>query len=137
MNRHPYLRAYMAGVLLPSWFLLVVLAVVVSGLLPEAVDRAVIFPMAVVPNLWGVWNVLYAAIAPRRISLGMFGAALPAILVPAGLGLAAVLDLRFYTVRHAAAILPVGMAIYYLIWKHGVAFLNRIVGLDDAYRRRP
>jgi hypothetical protein len=119
----------MAGVLLPTWILLVVLAMVVSGL-PRDVDRAVIFPMAVVPNLWGIWNVLYAALRPRRISLGVFGAALPLILVPAGLALAAFLDMRFYTARHAALVLPVAMAIYYLVWKYVVSFFNRVAGLD-------
>jgi len=137
MNRHPYLRAYMAGVLLPSWMLLVVLAVIVSGIPPESVDRAIIFPMAVVPNLWGVWNVLYIAMAPRRLSLGVFGAILPLMLVPAGLALARVIDLRVYTSGHALAILPVGMAVYYLAWKYVVAFFNRVAGLGDAYQRRP
>ncbi len=137
MNRHPYLRAYMAGVLIPSWMLLVVLAAVVSGVLPEIAGRAVIFPMAVVPNLWGAWNALYTALAPRRVSLGVFGAMLPLIIAPAALILAGTLDYRPYTTTHVLAIAPVGMAVYYLVWKHGVAFFNRVVGLGDAYQRRP
>jgi hypothetical protein len=119
----------MAGVLLPTWVLLAVLVLALAGL-PEGVDRALIFPMAVVPNLWGIWNVLYVALRPRRIPLGVFGAALPLILVPAGLALAAALDLRFYTARHAAIVLPVGIAIYYLAWKYVVSFFNRAAGLD-------
>jgi len=137
MNRHSYLRAYMAGVLLPSWFMLAVLSVAASGILPDALERAVIFPMAVVPNVWGAWNVLYIASAPRRVSIGVFGAMLPLLLVPAGLLLAHALDIRFYKTSHALALLPIGMAVYYVVWKHVVAFFNRIVGLGDAYQRRP
>src|SRR5690349_1190312 len=137
MNRHPYLRAYMAGVLIPTWVLLVFLALSISGALPDALERALIFPMAVVPNLWGAWNTLYLALSPRRISLGVFGAVLPLILMPAGYWLATRLNLRDYVSLHAVALLPVGMAVYYLVWKHGVGFFNRVVGLGDAYQRRP
>jgi hypothetical protein len=132
--KHRYLRAYMAGVLLPTWFLLVILALVLFGReragLPESVDRALIFPMAVAPNLWGVWNVLYTALRPRRVSIGVFGALLPLILAPAGLALAAALDLGLYTIHHAAVVLPAASAIYYVAWKHGVAFVNRAAGLE-------
>ena len=134
MRTHPYLRAYMAGVLVPTWVLLIVLAGYVAGSaggwLPEGLDRALIFPMAVVPNLWGVWNLLYVALGLReRIPLGAFGAALPLLLVPAGLGLAGLLGLGYYKAVHAAMVLPLGMAIYYLAWKYVVAFFNRVVGV--------
>ena len=132
MRGHPFLRAYMAGVLLPTWFLLIVLAAFLiahfRGYVPVGLERAMVFPMAVVPNLWGVWNALYVALGLRdRVSIGIFGALLPALLVPAGVLLAAVLDLRFYTMRQAVGVLPVAMAVYYLAWKYGVAFLNRTV----------
>lgn len=134
MKPHPYLRAYMAGVLLPSWFLLLALTAFLiahfTQQVPARFQSAIIFPMAIVPNLWGLWNVLYTSLQLRgRISIGAFGALLPLILVPAGLALASVLDLGFYTMRHAALILPIGMAIYYLAWKYAVAFFNRIVEL--------
>jgi hypothetical protein len=126
---HRFIRAYMAGVLLPTWVLLAILAIVISGALPAEADRALIFPMAVVPNLWGLWNVLHTALAPRRIPIGVFGAALPAILAPAGLGLASALDLHFYTARDMLVVLPVAMAAYYLAWKYAVSFFNRAAGL--------
>jgi hypothetical protein len=134
MKGHPYLRAYMAGVLLPSWFLLLALTVFLlghfTGRVPARLETAIVFPMAIVPNLWGLWNVLYTRLGLRgRVSIGVFGSLLPLILVPAGVALASVLDLGFYTVRLAAEILPVAMAIYYLAWKYAVAFFNRIVEL--------
>jgi hypothetical protein len=134
MKTHPYLRAYMAGVLLPSWVLLLVLAIFLlshfSQRVPAGLEGAIVFPMAIVPNLWGLWNVLYLGLELRgRISIGAFGALLPLILVPAGLALATALGLGFYTVRLGALILPVAMAIYYLVWKYAVAFFNRIVEL--------
>ena len=134
MKGHPYLRAYMAGVLLPSWFLLIVLAAFLlshfTQRLPPRIETAIVFPMAIVPNLWGVWNVLYTRLALRgRVSIGVFGALLPLLLVPAGVALAFALDLGFYTVWQAAGLLPVAMAVYYLAWKYVVGFFNRIVEL--------
>lgn len=134
MKTHPYLRAYMAGVLLPSWVLLLVLVIFLlshfTQRVPPGLEGAIVFPMAIVPNLWGLWNVLYLVLELReRLSLGAFGALLPLILVPAGLALASALDLRFYTARQAALILPVAMVIYYLVWKYAVALFNRIVEL--------
>ena len=134
MRGHPFLRAYMAGVLLPTWVLLAVLAAYLiadaGGHAPAGLERAIVFPMAVVPNTWGLWNLLYVALRLReRVSIGVFGALLPVALVPAGVGLAAALDLRFYTVHQAVVVLPIAMALYFLAWKYGVAFLNRVVEL--------
>jgi hypothetical protein len=134
MKTHPYLRAYMAGVLLPSWVLLLVLVIFLlshfTQRVPPGLESAIVFPMAIVPNLWGLWNVLYTLLGlRRRISIGAFGSLLPVILVPAGLALASALDLGFYTVRQAAVILPIAMIIYYLLWKYAMAFFNRIVEL--------
>ena len=135
MRRHSFLRAYMAGVLLPTGVLLIVLAAFLTAHLvwhvPPGLERALVFPMAVVPNLWGVWNALYIQLGLRqRISLGIYGALLPALLVPAGVALAAGLDLSFYTAREALMVLPVAMGIYYLAWKYVVSFLNRVVELN-------
>jgi len=134
MKPHPYLRAYMAGVLLPSWFLLLAvtafLIALVTDRIPPRLTSAIVFPMAIVPNLWGAWNALYhLPTLRRRIPIGIFGALLPMILVPAGLTLAAELNLGFFTPRQAAIILPVAMIVYYLVWKYAVAFFNRVVEL--------
>jgi len=134
MKSHPYLRAYMAGALLPNWFLVLGLAGFLfgrlTGRIPTGLERVIVFPMAIVPNLWGLWNVLYTLRGLRaRVSIGAFGALLPLILVPAGVALASALDLGFYGVRQAAVILPIAMAVYYLAWKYAVAFFNRIVEL--------
>jgi hypothetical protein len=135
MKGHPYLRAYMAGVLLPSWVLLIALGGFLLGhltqRLPAGLDRALIFPMAVVPNVWGLWNLLYVSLGlKKRTSIGVFGAVLPLILAPAGVALASTLGLRFYTIGHVLVALPVIIAIYYLAWKYGVGFFNRILELS-------
>lgn len=134
MNRHPYLRAYMAGVLLPSWALLIVLAGFVTGRLiyeiPVPIERVIVFPMAAIPNLWGLWNVLYVATSiQHRVSVGAWGALLPLILVPSGLVLERLLDLSLFTPLEALAAAPVIAAVYYLFWKHVVSFFNNVVGL--------
>jgi hypothetical protein len=120
MRGHPFLRAYMAGILLPTWFLPIVLAAFltahVTGHAPAGLERAIVFPMAVVPDVWSIWNVLYLALGLRgRVSIGIFGALLPVLLVPAGLALAATLDLQFYTLGRAVVALPVAMAV--ITWR--------------------
>ena len=145
MNGHPYLRAYMAGIALPTAFLLVALSVfcVWRFLLhiPVPIERMIVFPMALVPNLWGAWNMLYLALRTRyRWEVGLHGAILPAILAPMGYGAATVLGFlkttahgfAYFDVVHvpfalAGTIFSVAIAIYYLAWKYVVSFLNRVV----------
>jgi len=144
MQSHPYLRAYMAGIVVPTLFLLIIMCIYAYNRyyfevssqfvipLPGApLDRAILFPMAVVPNVWGVWNMLYLGLRSRfRWSLAMHGAVLPLVLMPAGFALARSLDVFDIQWQFALPMVPVGMAIYYLAWKYLVAFLNREVGID-------
>src|SRR5215469_11397580 len=79
----------MAGISAPTPFLLV--ALTLFGLarfvynVPVPIERIVIFPMAIIPNLFGIWNMLYLASRPHApLPLGIHGAILPFILAPAG-----------------------------------------------------
>src|SRR5258708_38272659 len=105
MTEHPYIRAYLAGIAVPTAFLLVILTVFVTahgaGVLPASVGRLVIVPMAAVPNLWGVWNVLYVALRRRRVSwpIGLHGALLPFLLLSLGLLLTRALEIDLYRAR--------------------------------------
>jgi hypothetical protein len=136
MNTHPYLRAYMAGIAVPTPILLVgMTAYTVFRLIyhvPIPVERIIIFPMAVVPNAWGLWNVLF--VAWRRhvpLSLGLHGALLPFLLGP--LGLIASVLLKFSIPEFATHVFPIlapaALIVYYLVWKYVVGFLNRVLGL--------
>jgi hypothetical protein len=143
MRPHPFLRAYMAGIVVPTMFLLVIMGVFayhryyfevpnqfVIPLPGRPLERAIVFPMAVVPNLWGFWNMLYLAIGSRlRISLGVHGSLLPLLLMPAGVLLARALDVFTIQWRFALPMAPIGMAAYYLVWKYLVGRLNEEVGI--------
>lgn len=143
MRPHPYLRAYMAGIVVPTVFLLLVVAVdayhkyyfevsnqFVIPLASRPLDRALLFPMAVVPNAWGLWNMLYLRIRSRlKLSLGLFGAVLVVVLIPGGIALARVFDTFGIQWRYALPMFPVGMAVYYLAWKYLVSLLNEEVGI--------
>jgi hypothetical protein len=133
MNRHRYLLAYMAGALLPTWFMLVLLCIFLTARFAYGhveVERLVPFPMAVVPNLWGLWNLLFFAFAvKRRLSLGAWGALLPLILIPAGLVLTRVFDVLLLTPAQALVALPLLAGFYYLLWKHIVGYFNAVAGL--------
>jgi hypothetical protein len=143
MRPHPYLRAYMAGIVVPTIFLLIVAAIdiyqkyyfevsnqFVIPLASRPLDRAILLPMAVVPNAWGVWNMLYLRPAfRRRLSIGSHGALLVALLIPGGIALAGALEPFAIQWRFALPMFPVGMALYYLAWKYGVSFLNAELGI--------
>ena len=143
MRPHPYLRAYMAGVVVPTMFLLIIMSVYayhryyfevssqfVIPLPGKPLDRAILFPMAIVPNVWGAWNMLHLALRSRfRWSLGVHGAVLPLLLMPVGFALARSLDVFDIQWQFALPMVPVGMAVYYLAWKHLVGFLNHEVGI--------
>ena len=143
MKPHPYLRAYMAGIVVPTIFLLIIMTIYAYNRyyfevssqfvipLPGApLDRAILFPMAVVPNVWGLWNMLYLRVrSGRQWSVGLHGSLLPLLLMPAGFALARALDVFTIQWQFALPMAPIGMAIYYLAWKHLVGFLNREVGI--------
>ncbi len=147
MNTHPYLRAYMAGVFVPTLVLPLLLTVFIVARIvlkvPVPIERAMIFPMAVVPALFGLWNMLWLASHMRTgASIGLHGAVLPLLLMPAGALLATslgVLQIGSHGVIWFqvcpvpyALIVPCFLAAlvgYYLVWKYIVGFLNRILGI--------
>jgi hypothetical protein len=136
VNRHPYLRAYLAGICVPTIFLVIV-ATVFTFLryvynLPVPIERVIVFPMAAVPNLWGLWNILFLASHNRlHLSLGLHGALLPLVLAPLGMLVAALLN--FPVPAFASHVFPfaapVALILYYLAWKYLVGALNSELGI--------
>jgi hypothetical protein len=130
MSKRPFLRAYLAGICVPTIFLLAVatgftfLRYVYN--LPIPVERVIVFPMAFVPNLWGLWNLLHTAFFSRRFSLGVFGGLLPLLLAPLGYFVAHLLEfpIPLHVIALWPVILCVAMVLYYLVWKYLVSFLN-------------
>lgn len=147
MDAHPYLRAYMAGIVVPTLGLLLMLSAFVTFRLilqlPVPVERAIAFPMAIVPNLWGVWNMLYVRLRQsRHWKIGVHGLLLPAILGPLGFTVGRALGVLqksphglvyFGAVRldyaHFAVGFGIALAIYYLMWKYIVNSLNELLGI--------
>ena len=133
MKTHPFLRAYMAGIAAPTVGLLfAVTAFVVARYVydvPVPIERVIMFPMAVVPNLWGVWNMLHLAIARDRWTIGAHGALLPLVLIPLGVTLARVFDIAAITPHFVAIVAPLAMAVYYLAWKFLVGYFNEVLGI--------
>jgi hypothetical protein len=136
MNQHKYLRAYMAGIVVPTIVILLgVTAFCIARYVynfSEPVERLMIFPMAVVPNLWGLWNMLFIASHSRtHLSIGIHGALLPFLLGP--LGILLTLALHFQIPGFATHIFPIlaplALIVYYLVWKYIVNFLNAVLGI--------
>jgi hypothetical protein len=136
MKQHPYLRAYLAGIAVPTLLLLVIMIFFISFRLvahiPIPIERIIVFPMAVVPNLWGVWNMLYLRMHRGRwLPLGWHGAILPVLLMPTGLFLAQT-QVTFEPLMVTSAYLigwPFATAAYYLAWKFVVGYLNQELGI--------
>ncbi len=147
MNTHPYLRAYMAGIFVPSLVLPLMLAGFITVrlvlALPIPIERIIIFPMAVVPTLFGLWNMLYLGSHARtHLPIGTHGAILPFLVAPAGALVASCLGalqigatgITWFQNVHVPYVLlaPVFLAAvagYYLVWKYVVGFLNSVMGI--------
>jgi hypothetical protein len=110
---------------------------------PVPIERGLVFPMALVPALWGLWNVLWLGSHEKtHLAVGVHGAILPAVLVPCGtivahclgilvLGASSVRWFQAVSVPYAliAAGFCCGVAVYYLVWKYIVGFVNRVFGI--------
>ena len=136
MNQHTYLRAYMAGIVIPTIFLLLV----ATGFtmvryvynIPIPIERVLVFPMAVVPNLWGLWNIAFIASHQHtHLSIGIHGAILPFILGPLGILMSSLLDFTIpgFATHFFPVAAPVALIAYYLVWKYFVASLNQVLGI--------
>jgi len=136
MNNHPYFRAYLAGIAVPTPLMLcgltgyMILRYVFN--VPIPIERMAVFPLAVVPNAWGLWNVAYLALPGRwLLPIGVHGALLPLLLIPGGYVLAKLLGIDFIA-QNAAwmwVAFPLALAIYYLAWKYLVNFCNHFLGV--------
>lgn len=147
MNTHPYLRSFLAGIFVPTLLTpLMLVAFIVLRLwlqVPVPIERGLVFPMALVPALWGLWNMLWLVTHLRtRLPVGLHGVLLPALLAPAGAIVAGCLGILVLGASGAtwfnsiqipyALIAPcflAALAGYYLVWKYIVGFLNRTLGV--------
>jgi hypothetical protein len=147
MNTHPYLRAFMAGILVPTLvlpLLLIAFIVLRFGMqVTFPIERGLVFPMALVPGLWGLWSILWQwSHARTHLPLGVHGAFLPVLMVPVGAMIAtragvlvlaanSVTWFNALTLPYAliAVFLAFAVSAYYLAWKYIVGFANRVLGI--------
>ena len=147
MNSHPYLRAFLAGAFVPTLILpLLLCGFIVLRLalqVPFPFERGLIFPMALVPSLWALWNMLWIGSQSRtHLPIGVHGALLPVLLLPSGATLATGLGIlnlgsngvtwfhSLYVPYAIIALFFLGALVgYYLAWKYIVGFVNRTLGI--------
>src|SRR5689334_18118738 len=137
MKSHPHIRAYLAGIAAPTVFLIIVLtAIVIMRFVVGVkmpVEQVMVFGMGLVPNLWGLWNVLFLRLPERwNIPLGIWGAILPLLIAPLGYELTQALGLEIpEPVRTGLPFaFPIVLIAYYLVWKYVVGFLNGLLGIE-------
>jgi len=100
---------------------------------PVPIERVIVFPMAVVPNLWGLWNILFLASHKRlHLPLGLHGALLPFLLAPLGIVAAGLLNfpIATFALHVLPFTAPVALIVYYLAWKYLVGALNAELGVE-------
>lgn len=137
----------MAGILVPTLvlpLLLVAFIVLRFGMqITFPIERGLVFPMALVPALWGVWSILWqASRESTHLPVGAHGAFLPLLMMPAGafiathvgvlsLGASSVLWFNSVSIPYSliACFLAAAIAAYYLAWKYIVGFANRVLGI--------
>jgi hypothetical protein len=146
MNSHPYLRAFLAGAFVPTLILPLILTVFIVVRLvlqfPVPIERALVFPMALVPSVFGLWNMFWLASHARtNLPIGLHGALLPLLIAPLGgvvgscLGVFAFgssgIILQAFHIPYAfiAFGFMCALAVYYLLWKYIVGFVNHTLGI--------
>jgi hypothetical protein len=147
MNTHPYLRAFLSGILVPTLIMplfLTAFIVLRLGLqITEPIERGLVFPMGLVPIIWGLWNMLWqGSHSSTHLPVGLHGAALPLLLLPLGTFIATHLGVLRLGASHAiwfssitisygliAICFAAALAGYYLAWKYIVGFVNRVLGI--------
>lgn len=147
MKPHSYLRAYVVGIFVPTLVLPLLLAVYIVVRLvmksPVPIERGMIFSMAVVPLLWGLWNMLWLCSHERtHLPIGQHGALFPLLLAPVGALTGSCLGLLEFSAHGASwfqicevpyALIVLfwlaALIVYYLVWKYIVGFLNRALGI--------
>ena len=142
MRPHPYLRAYMAGVTVPTVALLAAMAIYAYfrfyfevQSIRHSVARSAARARDRVPDGRGAEHVGRLEHASPGASLacsdvaGAARIAAAADLIPFGIALARILDVFTIQLQFALPMFPVGMAVYYLDWKYLVGFLTRKWGI--------
>jgi hypothetical protein len=147
MNTHPYLRAFLSGILVPTLIMplfLVAFIVLRLGIqVSVPIERGIVFPMGLIPLLWGLWNILWQCSHPStHLPVGVHGAILPFLLLPLGTLVATQLGVLHLGATHAiwfsSITIPYGLIAvcfaaaltgYYLAWKYIVGFVNRVLGI--------
>lgn len=137
----------MAGILVPTLVLpLLLVAFIVLRLgmkISFPIERGLVFPMALVPGLWGLWSMFWQWSRERtHLPVGVHGAFLPLLMVPAGafigthagvlvLAATSVTWFNAITLPYAliALFVAVAMTAYYLAWKYIVGYVNRVLGI--------
>ena len=129
----PYLRAYLAGIALPTMIVPLVIAALALQHPAERgfhLEDVVIFPIGLAPNAWGLWNMLHLRL--RRwgeVPIGLFGAVLVLVIAPAAYGLQLALGKMLWTPALIAIGFPITLALYYLAWKLVVGRFNVLLGI--------
>ncbi|MEP6923651.1 MAG: hypothetical protein ABI954_04225 [Pyrinomonadaceae bacterium] len=127
----------MAGITIPTILLIFIMTVFTIARykydVTFSMERIIVFPMAIVPNLWGLWNILYIRLRRYRyVSIGVHGALLAfvQVLIVFVITKSVNFEIPEFVGNSFPLGFPIVVIIFYLVWKHLVAFFNAILGIE-------
>ena len=127
----------MAGITIPTMMLIFIMIVFTLARyifdVSVSIEKIIVFPMAIVPNLWGIWNILYVYLRRYRyLSIGFHGALLALVIIPLAFGITRLTGFEIPWLLASAFpfAMPILVSVYYLVWKHLVAFFNAVLGIE-------
>jgi hypothetical protein len=127
----------MAGITIPTIMLIFLITVFTIARyafnLSNPIERMIVFPMAIVPNLWGLWNMLFLRLRRHGyLPIGFHGAILAVVQTTIALGLFKLIDFELpdFAWRAWPFAFPVIAIGFYIVWKHVISFFNTLLGID-------
>lgn len=127
----------MAGITIPTILLIFIMTVFTIARyvydVSISIERIIVFPMAIVPNLWGLWNILYVHLRRYRyMPIGFHGALLAFVQVLIVFGISKLVNFEIpaFVASAFPFAFPIVVIVFYLVWKHLIAFLNTILGIE-------
>lgn len=130
-----HLRAFIAGIALPSVLVPFFLYLAIYLGKPQVLDVPFLH---VLPLVWGIWNILYFAFfrnfipASVDVRLLVTGAVLGLLVAFCGIFWLHVPDLLGLAGSYRYIPLIVGPVVYAVLWRYIVKPLNVLVGLEEG-----
>ena len=119
-----YSKSFMSGAMVP----VIGVALIAPIMYALSVQALILTYLAVLPFVWGVWNVIYET-SKKSYNIGYQGALLGFILSMFDISVFGIAQLCNLTNGLQLLLVFFGPLIYYFVWYYWVEWFNKLVGL--------